>query len=344
MKIWQESYGVTKAGKPVSKFFLQNETGTTAVIMDYGVTLLELHYGGKDVVLGYETLQDYEAGEIYVGATVGRFAGPIPYGKLTLNGVEYRLTQNDGPHHLHGGTTGFSRKVWDSCILEDGVRFSMCAAHGEDGYPGQLQVSVTCRLTETDGLQYIYDAVSDKDTVLNMTCHAYFNLEGHDSGTVLDHLAQSPAEFYRVEEPAGIPQPKLFGVKDTPFDFMTPHTFRQDLHTPHPQLDPRVGYDRNAYLGQSGVWKKAAWIQAPGSGITLEVTTTQAGLQFFCPGYILEDHPRGKGGAQYMPYCAFCMETQHCLSPQDAEKGQIYPVLPAGQHYHSETIYQLGGK
>ena len=340
MKIWKEPFGITKNGESASKYFLRNEHGTTAVVTDFGVTLLSLRYAGKDVVLGYDTLHEYETQTEYLGATVGRFAGPITGGLLQVGEKTYRLTLNDGNNNMHGGTTGFSFRVWDTHILEDGIRFSLFSPHGEDGYPGNLQVSVTVRLTEEDGLQYIYDALSDADTVLNMTCHAYFNLEGHTGGSVLEHVLQSPATHYREEEPAGTPHPRLFSVENTPFDFRTAHSFGRDLHLPHPQLDGVFGYDRNGWLGPDGQWKRAALLEAPVSGITMEVMTTQSGMQLYCPGTLLVNHP-GKEGFTYQAYHAFCIETQHCLSPAEAEAGQLYPVLPANTPYHQETIYQL---
>ena len=305
MKIWKEPFGITKNGETASKFVMENQVGTRAVITDFGVTLLSLCYAGKDVVLGYDTLRDYENQTEYFGATVGRFAGPIPYGSLQVGEKTYQLSQNgDDGNNMHGGFIGFSFRVWESEILPDGIRFSLFSPHGEDGYPGNLKVSVTCRLTETDGLQYIYDAVSDQDTVLNMTCHGYFNLEGHGGGAVLEHVLQSPAAYYREEEPAGMPKTKLFSVEGTPFDFRMPHTFGRDLQMPHPQLDGAFGYDRNGYLGAFGLWKQAAKITAPISGITMEVLTNQTGMQLYCPGTLLVNHP-GKNGVTYQAYPIF---------------------------------------
>ena len=340
MKIWKTPFGTTKAGRKASKYFLQNKNGTLAVLTDFGVTLLALHYAGRDVVLGYDNIRDYEEQVEYLGATVGRFAGTVPQGLLQLEGKTYRLDRNIDGHCIHGGAAGFSSQVWDSEILADGVRFSFFSPHGQAGFPGNLTVSVICRLTEEDGLQYIYDAVSDRDTVLNMTCHAYFNLEGHSAGSTLDHVLQSPAGYYREESPEGIPQARLFPVENTPFDFTLPHAFGRDLRMPHPQLDPEYGYDRNGYLGGTGIWKQAARVTAPNSGITMEVTTTQSGMQLYCPGYLLEGHP-GKDGISYKAYGGFCIEAQHCPSPEEAEQGLLYPVLPAGKPYHSETVYQF---
>lgn len=340
MKIWKEPFGVTKDGQAASKYFLQNENGTQAVLTDFGITLLSLRYAGKDVILGYDTIEDYQTQTEYLGATVGRFAGPLPQGKLIVGDSVFQVTRNNGEDHIHGGAVGFSFRVWDTQILPDAVRFSLFSPDGEEGFPGNLQISVTCRLTEEDGLHYIYDAVADADTVLNMTCHAYFNLEGHDGGVVLDHVLESSAAHYREEEPAGIPKTKLFGVEDTPFDFRKPHTFRSGMQIPHPQLDAVFGYDRNGYLGEFGIWKQAAKVTAPVSGITMEVRTTQTGMQLYCPGTLLVNHP-GKQGITYQAFHAFCMETQHCLSPEEAEKGQPYPVLPAHTPYHCETVYQF---
>lgn len=340
MKIWKEPFGITKRGEEASQYFIENNNGTRAVLTDFGVTLLSLCYGGKDVILGYDTLSDYETQTEYLGATVGRFAGPLEGGKLQVGDQIFPVTLNNGDDHIHGGTVGFSFRVWDSEILSDGIRFSLFSPDGEEGFPGNLKVSVTCHLTEEDGLHLIYDAVSDRDTVLNMTCHAYFNLEGHNGGPVLNHTLQSPVSWYREEEPVGIPQIKVFPVGGTPFDFRNPNTFGENMQIPHPQLDAVFGFDRNGYLGESGVWKQAAKIQAPVSGITMEVQTTQTGMQLYCPGTLLVNHP-GKQGTTYQAFHAFCIETQHCLSPEDAKQGLPYPVLPAGTFYHQETIYQF---
>ena len=340
MKIWKEPFGITKDGKTASKYFIQNQNGTLAVLSDYGVTLLELHFAGQDVVLGYDSLQEYETQVEYLGATVGRFAGTIPYGMLRIGEADWQLTQNIDGHNVHGGFAGFSSQVWDSEILQDGIRFTRLSANGEEGFPGNLTVSVICRLTDTDGLQFIYDAISDQDTVCNMTCHAYFNLEGHNAGSALEHILQSPAVFYRAESAAGEPLPELFPVSGTPFDFTQPHAFGRDLQMPHSQLDPEYGYDRNGYLGPFGSWKRAAMVADPAGKVTMEVLTTQSGMQLYCPGYLLEGHP-AKGKRTYQAYGGFCIEAQHCLSPEEAKAGQVYPVLKAGVPYHCETIYQF---
>lgn len=341
MRIWKEPFGFTKDGQAATKYCMKNQKGTTAVVTDFGVTLLSLTYAEKDVVLGYDTVTDYETNTEYFGATVGRFAGPIPEGKLKVGERTWQLSRNgeDG-NNMHGGFIGFSFRIWDAEILSDGVRFTLFSPEGEDGYPGNLQVSVICRLTEDDCFRFVYDALSDRDTVVNMTSHAYFNLEGHDGGPVLEHVLQSPAAWYRNEEPVGMPQTSLFSVEGTPFDFRLPHTFGRDLHVPHPQLDGEFGYDRNGYLGANGIWKRAALVKAPVSGITMEVLTTQSGMQLYCPGTLLVNHP-GKKGVTYQAFHAFCIETQHCLSPEEAEKDLLYPVLPAGKTYHQETIYQF---
>ena len=340
MKIWKEPFGITKRGETASKYFLENSHGTRAVLTDFGVTLLSLCFAGKDVILGYDTLPEYETQTEYLGATVGRFAGPLPAGKLQLGEKIFPVTLNNGENHIHGGTIGFSFRVWDAEILTDGIRFSLFSPDGEEGFPGNLTVRVTCRLTESDGLHYIYDAVSDRDTVLNMTCHAYFNLEGHDGGSVLKHRVQSAADWYREEEPAGIPLTSGFSVEGTPFDFHLPHTFGENMQIPHPQLDTEFGFDRNGYLGENGVWKQAAKIEAPVSRIAMQVQTTQTGMQLYCPGTPLVNHP-GKEGTTYQAFHAFCIETQHCLSPQEAQADIPYPVLLAGAPYHQETIYQF---
>lgn len=340
MKIWKEPFGITQNGETASKYFLQNGNGTLAVLADFGVTLLSLTYAGKDVILGYDTIEDYQIQTEYLGATVGRFAGVIPQGRLKVGDNIFQVTCNNGEDHIHGGTVGFSFRVWDAEVLSDAIRFSLTSPHGEEGFPGTVQVSVTCRLTEEDGLHFVYDALSDRDTVLNMTCHAYFNLEGHDGGSALDHVLESTAAYYREEEPAGVPKAKLFAVDATPFDFRYPHTFGSGMQQPHPQLDREYGYDRNGYLGEAELWKQAAKISAPNSGITMEVLTTQTGMQLYCPGTLLVNHP-GKNGITYQAYQGFCIETQHCLSPNEAEKGQMYPVLPANTPYHRETVYQF---
>ena len=335
MPIYQEPFGITGSGTPASRFILENAHGTRAILTDFGVTLLSLTFAGKDVVLGYDDLKTYETQTEYFGATVGRFAGPIPNALLQIGEKTCPLTRNMDPHQIHGGFRGFSFRVWDSEMLPDAVRFTLFSPHGEEGYPGNLKVSVTCRLTEENGLHYSYDALSDADTVLNMTCHAYFNLNGHDSGSVLSHKLQSDAAWCRAEEPAGVPKAEDFPVARTPFDFTKSHPIGEKLFEPHPQLDAAYGYDRNLYLGPSGLWKQAALVE--GDAIAMEVLTTQSGFQLYCPGIPLENHP-GKGGAVYGPYGAFCIETQHCTAPGETH---LYPIFPAHTPYHQETVYQF---
>lgn len=340
MKIWKEPFGVTKDGTEVSKYFLENRNGTQAVVTDFGVTLLSLCFAGRDVVLGYDNIRDYEQQVEYLGATVGRFAGTIANGDLRIENQQYALSRNIDGHSIHGGFNSFSFRVWEARILPDSICFSLVSADGEEGFPGNLRVTTTIRLTPDDGLEILYDAVCDRDTVLNMTSHAYFNLEGHASGSALEHILQSPAQYYREESAEGIPLAELFAVEGTPFDFRQPHPFGRDLNMPHPQLDPHYGFDRNGYLGEAGIWKRAALVEAPVSGITMEVLTTQTGMQLYCPGYLLEGHPAKKVGV-YKAYGGFCIEAQHCLSPAEAEQGILYPVLPANTPYHHETIYQF---
>lgn len=340
MKIWTEPFGLTLDGVPVTKYFLRNAAGTCVALTDFGATLLSLTFDGRDVVLGYDSLREYETQTEYLGATVGRFAGTVPYGLLRLGEKTLPLSRNIDGHCIHGGFRGFSFRVWDARLLEDGICFRLLSPDGEEGFPGNLQVSATFRLTEESGLHIVYDALADQDTVCNMTCHGYFNLEGHGHGSALEHILWLPATHFRVDTPEGVHTPRLFSAEGTPFDFRVPHPLGRDLQQPHDQLDPHYGYDRNAWLGAPGQWKQAAVITAPGSGITLQVTTTQSGMQLYCPGYLLEGHPAKEIGT-YRGYGGFCLETQHCLSPEEAAAEQLYPVLPAGRPYHMETIYQF---
>lgn len=331
------SFGQTAWGQAVSSYRLENRNGTRAVLIDYGAALQSLCFKGRggeliDLVRGFDSVEGYENQDAYIGATVGRVANRIGGSSFSLGGREYKLFPNDGENHLHGGRKGFDKYVWQSETGEDFVRFSRLSPNGEEGYPGNLQVSVTYTLTDSDELRIAYEALSDADTVLNLTNHSYFNLNG--GGSVLDQQLMINAQRYLELGPGLIPTGRALPVADTPFDFTTMKAIGRDIEADDPQLRLGGGYDHNFIL--SGPLAAAAYSQR--SGIELRCYTELPGMQLYTANFLGEF--TGKGGRKMGPRQAFCLETQ--LFPDALNHyGFPSPILHAGEKLFHETVYKL---
>ena len=269
------SFGQTSQGQPVRSYSLENKNGARAVLIDYGASLQSLCFKDRrgepvDLVQGFDSVEGYENQDAYIGATIGRVANRIGGSRFSLGGKEYRLYPNDGENHLHGGKKGFDKFVWQSDTGEDFVRFSRLSPHGEEGYPGNLRVSVTYTLTGSDELRIAYEAISDADTVLSLTNHSYFNLDG--GGSVLDQQLMINAQRYLELGPGLIPTGRALPVADTPFDFTTMKAIGRDIAADDPQPRPGGGYDHNFILpgppaaGRWGPARLSAW--RPSSSLT----------------------------------------------------------------------------
>lgn len=337
-------FGHTKDGRAVEIVTLDNGILSCEVIT-FGAALRSLHvpdrFGIKrDIVLGYDTLEEYETRPAYLGAVVGRVANRIANGQFTMNGQTYTLAVNDPPNHLHGGSVGFSHRVWS--VVEHTstlVTMALTSPDGEEGYPGTLQVRVTYAL-EGSALSMRYQATTDKETLCNLTGHAYFNLDGHNSGSVTEQLLRICAENYTPSDATNIPTGEIVPVAGTPMDFQTAMPIGARIHEPFVQLIQANGYDHNyAIDGETGSTRKAAQAYSLTSGILMDVETTLPGLHLYTANF-LDKGLKGKNGAVYGPRHAFCLETQFF---PDAVNQPAFPpvILQPNCTYDHKTVFSF---
>lgn len=342
-------FGKMPDGTVIEAFTLYNTQGASAKVITYGATLTELHVPDKngkmgDVVLGFDNLEAYVKGpQPYFGATIGRYGNRIANGKFTLDGKEYQLATNNGPNSLHGGPTGFDKRVWTAepvdVMIGAAVRFTYLSKDGEENYPGNLTVEVTYILTNSNQLNIVYNAETDKDTVVNLTNHSYFNLSGDGSGNILKYLLYLDADKYTPVDPTLIPTGEIAGVANTPLDFRKPTEIGAHIG----EIKGIGGYDHNFVLnGKAGKTRIAAEVSDPASGRHMTVWTTEPGVQFYS-AIGLNGSIKGKGGVAYEKYGAICLETQHY---PDSPNHPNFPstVLRPGMHFQSETTYNFSAK
>lgn len=341
----QVSFGCLRDGREVHLFTLENAQGLRARVMTYGATWIGMDAPDRagrmcDVLLGFDDLAGYERGHPYFGSTVGRYANRIAQGVFMLDGKTYRLAANNGPNHLHGGLVGFDKVIWRAEVVPsaDGVavRFTYVSQDGEEGYPGTLTTAVTYTLTEQNELRLDYEATTDRLTVVNLTNHAYFNLAGQ--GDVLGHEVMLAADRYTVVDEALIPTGELRAVQGSCMDFTKPTAVgaRYDQLTGSPK-----GYDHNYVLRASEGLQPAlaARVCEPQSGRTLEIRTTEPGIQFYT-GNFLDGTLKGKAGAAYQQHAGFCLEAGHYPdSPNRPEFPSV--VLPPGKTYTQTTVHRF---
>ena len=341
--------------KAVYLYTLTNDNGVVAKITNYGAILTELHVPDRngvkaDVVLGFDNLNGYLAGHPYFGCIVGRVANRIAGGRFTLNGKQYTLATNDGPNHLHGGEKGFDKKVW--AVTDEGqavgeAALTIASPDGEEGYPGALTASVTYTLTNEDTLKVEMHASTDAATIVNLANHSYWNLAGHDAGDILRHELTLNADKYTPTDATLIPTGEIAPVAGTPYDFATPKTIGADIDKlPGVGKEEAGGYDINFVLnGESRQMKLAAVATDPGSGRTMEVHTTEPGVQFYS-GNFLDGSSQGKGGAVYNKYTGFCLETQHYPDAinKTGQPGWSSVVLRPGETYSHKISFQFSAE
>ena len=342
-------FGTMPDGTPVEIFTLTNQRGMVVRIITYGAIIQSIRVPDKngrvaDVVIGHDTLEGYRTASRFFGAVVGRYGNRIAKGKFTLDGHEYMLTVNNGPNHLHGGTVGFDKVVWTPMTFVGtgtSVSLSRASPDGEEGYPGTLQVTVTYSLSDMNELTVRYIARTDKPTPINLTQHSYFNLAGHDAGDIGGHILLLNADRYTPVDATQIPTGAIASVAGTPFDFRTPAAIGLRMDADDDQLRIGGGYDHNFVLndgrGQPGL---AARVVEPTSGRTLEVSTTEPGIQFYS-GNKLDGSITGKGGAVYSRRSGFCLETQHF---PDSPNHPEFPstILRPGNLFESVTVFRFG--
>lgn len=332
----------------VTAYTLVNRNGVRVKILSLGGIVAEVHVPDRDgkfadVVLGFDGIEGYVAGHPYFGCITGRVANRVGNATFTLDGKAYKLAANAGKHSLHGGANGFDKMLWRGepfvGTTGPGVKLSYVSKDGEEGYPGNLSTTVTYTLTNANELRIDYSATTDKATPVNLTNHAYFNLAGHNAGDVLGHVLQLAADKYTPGDSSLLPTGKIEPVKGTPFDFTTATKIGDRIQE---AKGTPVGYDLNYVHGDKRIDnpKWVATVTEPKSGRTLEVLTTEPGIQFYT-GNFLDGKTKGKGGAAYPQYGAFCLESQFFPdSPNKPEFPTI--VLKPGEEYRQTTIYKFG--
>jgi aldose 1-epimerase len=341
-------YGKTAEGHAVTMFALTNANGLELRAMTYGgiITSLKVpdrHGAVGDIVLGFGRLDEYLKDPPYFGAIVGRYGNRIAGGQFTLDGRSYTLAKNNGPNHLHGGRKGFDKAVWHAAPSANGaaVTFSRTSPDGEEGYPGNLQVRVSYTLTDSNELIVDYHATTDKATPINLTQHTYFNLTGDVAGDILGHELTIHADRFTPVDATLIPTGELAPVQGTPFDFRKPTAIGARINQPNEQLVNGKGYDHNWVLNRNGPGlEPAVRVVEPKSGRTLDIATTEPGLQFYS-GNFLDGTIRGKGGRTYAHRTGFCLETQHF---PDSPNHPAFPstILRPGQEYSTKTVFTFG--
>jgi aldose 1-epimerase len=340
----KQLYGTTAEGKTVEEYTLTNAHGVEIRIITYGGIITSIRVPDRDgavanVVLGFNNLADYETRSPYFGCITGRYANRIAGGRFTLDGVEYRLATNDGPNHLHGGTVGFDKQVWAPTVNGNSLALHYLSPDGEEGYPGNLDVTVTYTLTDDNALRVDYDATTDKPTPVTLTNHSYFNLAG--SGDIHGHRLMINADHYTPTDATAIPTGEIAPVDGTPFDFRTPRLIGPGQRSSHPQIVYGRGYDHNFVLKRpdDGSLVLAARVSDPGSGRVMEVLTTEPAVQFYA-GNFLDATLVGSGGALYRQSDGLALETQHF---PDTVNHAHFPsaVLRPGETYQSTTVFKF---
>lgn len=358
-----EAWGVTPEGDSITLYTLRNAHGLTVRVADWGGIVTQVLVPDRDgrladVVLGHDSLADYVAGTPYFGAIVGRYANRIAAGRFSLDGTTHRLATNDGANHLHGGERGFDKRPWQVFVVRSGpvpggaleaprsgrasLVLTRTSEDGEDGYPGRLEAEVTVTLTNGNELRFDYEAVTDAATVVNLTHHGYWNLAGHDAGDILGHELELRAGRFTPVDDGLIPTGELRPVEGTPFDFRAAEAIGARIEADDEQLRLGGGYDHNFVLDDwtgDGTLHLAARLHDPGSGRTMEVLTTEPGIQLYS-GNFLDDSDVGKGGAVYGHRDGLCLETQHF---PDSPNHDAFPstVLRPGETHRSTTVYRF---
>lgn len=348
MAIIKKYFGKTKDNKEVNSFIFNNKNGISMEVITYGGAITSLcvpDRNGKidDIVLGYDNITSYEKGGKFFGAIVGRCANRIKNGSFKINGKEYLLARNDGLNHIHGGIKGFDKVIWDAEIVsneENILKLSYLSKDGEEGYPGNLFVTVYYSLTYDNCLKIEYNAVSDKDTIVNLTNHSYFNLGGHSSGDILNHKLMINSKEFTVNDRYSIPNGEIRNVSDTPMDFRTMKRLGEDIESSYEQIKFGKGYDHNWMLESNNDLKNlSAKLIDEYSGRSMEMYTTNEGVQIYSANF-LDGSDIGKDNTSYGLRNGICLETQYVPNAINNSKFKS-PLLKAKEEYKNTTIYKF---
>jgi aldose 1-epimerase len=341
------AFGKTPDGKPIDLYTLTNSRGMQATITNYGgivVSLLTPDRAGHmdDVVLGFDRLEGYLQPEPYFGAIIGRYGNRVGHAMFKLGDKEYHLAKNDGENTLHGGTQGFDKRVWSALDLSKvgpALELKYTSKDGEEGFPGNLSVTVIYMLTESNELWIEYGAATDRTTVLNLTNHSYFNLAGQGGADILKHQIMINADRFTPVDAGLIPTGELQKVEGTPFDLRKAAEIGAHINDENEQLKLGKGYDHNFVLNRGGALTLAARVTEPVSGRMMEVLTSEPGVQFYT-GNFLDGTLKGKGGKVYNRRSGLCLETQHF---PDSPNKPSFPSteLKPGQRFSSTTVYRF---
>ncbi|MFL1013421.1 aldose epimerase family protein [Flavisericum labens] len=350
--ITKSEYGKMPDSTTVEAYVLKNANGVEMNVITFGGRITSLKVPNKNgdfenVILGFDNLEDYLEDNPFFGALIGRFGNRIANGKFSLNGEEYTLATNDGPNHLHGGVDGYDRVVWNAEAIEDdknpGLKLTYLSKDGEEGYPGNLNITVVYTLTEDNTLEVDYKATTDKATVINLTQHAYFNLTGDFNNDILGHEVVINADAFLPVDGTLIPTGEIRKVEGTPFDFTSPKIVGQEINSENNQLELGKGYDHCWVLnGEKGSMRMAASAYDKNSGRFMEIYSTEPAIQFYTGNFLDGTLPNPAGGT-YAHRTGFCLETQHYPdSPNQEEFPSV--VLNPGETYSTKTSFRFSVK
>ena len=353
MAITKQSFGKSTDGTEIFLYEITNTSGAMMKVTDFGAILVSLmvpdeNHKLRDVVLGYDTVEGYYVNPPHFGSPIGRNGNRIGNASFTIDGVTYQLEKNDnGKNNLHSGPNFYRTRVWDVAEIDaekNSITFSIKSPRLDQGFPGNFTAFVSYTLTEKNELVLDYKGTADKDTIVNMTNHSYFNLAGHDAGaeSVMNHLVQIHAEEYTPTDKLLIPTGEIAPVAGTPMDFTTPKKIGQDVDADFEQLIMAGGYDHNyALTRKKGEMREAAVVWCEESGIQMKVYTDLPGMQFYIGNFIEQEN--GKAGCVYGKRSGFCMETQYYPNACNEEKFES-SLLKAGEEYHTTTVYAFSTK
>lgn len=339
-------FGTTEQGEEATLYILENRNHTTIKVTDFGATLVAFLFKDKngverDVVLGYDNVEEYQKNCCYFGATIGRNGNRIEHGEFVINGKKWKLEKDSNGNNLHSGKNGFSRVMWEvKEVTDSSITFSHFSTQEEQGFPGNLNAEVTYTITDEDAVEISYTGKADADTIMNFTNHSYFNLSGHDGGSVEEQELQILAESYTpIKDARNIPTGEIASVAGTPMDFRTMKPLGQDINEDFEQLNFTGGYDHNYVLSETpGEMKVMANAYCKETGIAMEASTDCCGVQLYSANF--GGGHKGKAGVTYKQRCGFCLESQFYPNAIN-QKNFASPVVKSGDVYHSKTAYRL---
>ena len=345
MSIRVEAFGTTKDGQQVKKYILENGKGMKVVVLNLGAGLAELWVPDqdgalRDVVWGYEKAEDYEVNGPDFGAIVGRNANRIGGAVITIAGKDYTLAKNNGENNLHSGPDMYFTRMWKGIVADDNkVEFSLHSPDGDQGYPGNADITVSYTLTDDGELQIVYQGKADQDTIFNLTNHSYFNLDGQESDSVLEQKVWLDADAFTPGDAGLIPTGEIRDVTGTPMDFRTEHMIGERIDADYEPLKQAGGYDHNYVLKNEGKYALCGKLISQKSGICMEVSTDLPGIQIYSANF-LENEKGGKEGRTYGRRSAICFESQYFPDACHHENFQS-PIVKAGEVYRTKTGYKF---